>query len=78
MCLRHGGVWIVNELDGKALCLKCKDPVAALKEYYTRWNYHTKRSPQYFQFIGMQWPEKLENLKQVISSQQNFFTKIKK
>lgn len=53
--------YFVIELDGKALCLKCKDPVAALKEYNTRWNYHTKHSPQYFRFIGMQWPEKLEN-----------------
>lgn len=74
--------YAVIELDDKAFCLLFNDIISLLKVYNMCPIKHVSR---YLQHISCnvlvaknQWSEKLQNLKQNISSQQNFFMKVKK
>jgi hypothetical protein len=76
-CRAFKAEWSVTELDNTALCLLCNDTIAVLKDYNICRHYQTKHSTQYSQLTGKQRSEKLETLKWNISSQCNFFTKMK-
>lgn len=65
---------LVIELDDKAFCLLFHDILSVLKEYNTcPIKLHNIPNSQ-----GKQESEKLQHLKQSISSQQNFITKVNK